>query len=120
MSDHVQQHAPFSSRPVYQDKTERHTLLQFVWRLLPSPISEPSVHLGLRRHQILEFGMQGLSPVREAVFLAENVGSPNDIENDPLTKARIPAFAQALADLGWTYGRNVRIDLRWTGDDTIR
>jgi putative tryptophan/tyrosine transport system substrate-binding protein len=44
---------------------------------------------------------------------------PND-ENDPLAKARISAFAQALADLGWTDGRNVRIDLRWTGDDTNR
>jgi putative tryptophan/tyrosine transport system substrate-binding protein len=41
-------------------------------------------------------------------------------ENDPLAKARISAFAQALADLGWTDGRNVRIDLLWTGDDTNR
>jgi putative tryptophan/tyrosine transport system substrate-binding protein len=41
-------------------------------------------------------------------------------ENDPLSKARISAFAQALADLGWTDARNVRIDLRWTGDDTNR
>jgi putative tryptophan/tyrosine transport system substrate-binding protein len=38
-------------------------------------------------------------------------------ENHPLAKARISAFAQALADLGWTDGGNVRIDLRWTGDD---
>ena len=29
------------------------------------------------------------------------------------------AFAQALADLGWTDGRNVRVDLRWYGDDII-
>ena len=32
-------------------------------------------------------------------------------ENDPLAKARISAFTQTLADLGWTDGRNVRIDL---------
>jgi putative tryptophan/tyrosine transport system substrate-binding protein len=38
-------------------------------------------------------------------------------ENDPEAKARISAFTQALADLGWTDGRNVRIDLRWTGGD---
>ena len=25
-----------------------------------------------------------------------------------------------LADLGWTDGRNVRMDLRWGGDDTNR
>jgi hypothetical protein len=36
-------------------------------------------------------------------------------ENDPLPKPRIFAFTQALADLGWTNGRNVRIDLRWSG-----
>ena len=39
-------------------------------------------------------------------------------ENDTLAKDRISAFAQALADLGWTVGRNVRIELRWTGGDT--
>jgi putative ABC transport system substrate-binding protein len=33
-------------------------------------------------------------------------------ENDPLEKPRISAFTQALAALGWTDGRNVRIDLR--------
>src|SRR6516162_9789634 len=36
------------------------------------------------------------------------------------TKARISAFTQALADLGWTEGRNVRIDLRWAGADINR
>jgi ABC-type uncharacterized transport system substrate-binding protein len=41
-------------------------------------------------------------------------------ENDPLTKLRVSAFTQALADLGWTDGRNVRIDLRWGGDDPNR
>jgi putative ABC transport system substrate-binding protein len=39
-------------------------------------------------------------------------------ENDPLTKAYLSAFTQALADLGWTNDRNVRMDLRWHGDDT--
>jgi putative ABC transport system substrate-binding protein len=41
-------------------------------------------------------------------------------ENDPEGKRRYSAFTQALADLGWTDGRNVRIDLRWGGDDTNR
>ena len=41
-------------------------------------------------------------------------------EDDPLAKARISAFTQALADLGWTDGRNVRMDLRWGGDDSNR
>jgi putative ABC transport system substrate-binding protein len=38
-------------------------------------------------------------------------------ENDAEGKRRFTAFAQALADLGWTDGRNVRIDLRWYGND---
>jgi putative ABC transport system substrate-binding protein len=41
-------------------------------------------------------------------------------ENDPVVKPRISAFTQAFADLGWTDGRNVRMDLRWAGDDTNR
>ena len=41
-------------------------------------------------------------------------------ENDPVTKPRVSAFTQALAELGWTDGRNVRIDLRSAGDDINR
>src|ERR1700752_1643005 len=41
-------------------------------------------------------------------------------ENDPDGKRRYSAFTQALADLGWTDGRNVRIGLRWGGGDTNR
>ena len=41
-------------------------------------------------------------------------------ENDPLAKARLSAFTQALAGLGWTDGRNVRMDLRWYGADANR
>ena len=38
-------------------------------------------------------------------------------ETDPVGKANISAFAQALADLGWI---DVRIDVRWGGGDTDR
>ena len=38
-------------------------------------------------------------------------------ENDPEQKRRRSAFTQALADLGWSDGRNIRMDLRWTGAD---
>ena len=34
-------------------------------------------------------------------------------EDDPELRRRYSAFMQALADLGWTDGRNVRMDLRW-------
>jgi len=38
-------------------------------------------------------------------------------EKDPVIKSRISAFTQALAELGWTNGRNVRMDLRWGHGD---
>jgi putative ABC transport system substrate-binding protein len=41
-------------------------------------------------------------------------------ENDPLAKATVSAFTQALAGLGWVEGRNVRMDLRWGRGDANR
>ena len=41
-------------------------------------------------------------------------------ENDPEGQVRIAAFLQGLAQLGWTDGRNVRIDTRWTAGDADR
>jgi putative ABC transport system substrate-binding protein len=41
-------------------------------------------------------------------------------ENDPVWKRSLSAFTQALAGLGWTDGRNVRMDLRRFGDDINR
>jgi putative tryptophan/tyrosine transport system substrate-binding protein len=44
------------------------------------------------------------------------------LNDDPEYQARIVAFQQALALLGWTDGRNVQIDIRWatTNADEIR
>jgi putative ABC transport system substrate-binding protein len=41
-------------------------------------------------------------------------------ENDPVRNTQFSAFAQALADLGWTDGRNVRMDVRWYSDNINR
>jgi putative ABC transport system substrate-binding protein len=41
-------------------------------------------------------------------------------ENDPVWKPRLSAFTQALAALGSTDGRNVRMDLRWAGGERSR
>jgi putative tryptophan/tyrosine transport system substrate-binding protein len=41
--------------------------------------------------------------------------------DDPEYQARMAAFQQALAQLGWTDGRNLRIDIRWaTNADDLR
>src|SRR5215467_894427 len=41
-------------------------------------------------------------------------------ETDPVRKTYASAFTQALAALGWTNRRNLRMDLRWGGDDSNR
>jgi putative tryptophan/tyrosine transport system substrate-binding protein len=42
--------------------------------------------------------------------------------DDPENQTRIGAFHQGLAALGWTDGRNLRVDTRWatTNADDIR
>jgi len=42
----------------------------------------------------------------------------SQVANDADSLAQIGAFTQALQRLGWTDGRNVRIDTRWGGGDT--
>lgn len=41
-------------------------------------------------------------------------------EDDPESRIRIAAFEAALSKLGWTAGRNIRIDYRWYGGQTER
>ena len=38
---------------------------------------------------------------------------PGPAADDAEFQARVAAFLQALAQSGWTIGRNVRIDTRW-------
>ncbi|HVI66752.1 MAG TPA: ABC transporter substrate-binding protein, partial [Bradyrhizobium sp.] len=37
--------------------------------------------------------------------------------DDPAGQVRLAAFLQGLQQLGWTDGRNVRIDARWAAGD---
>ena len=41
-------------------------------------------------------------------------------QNDPAAKTFLIAFTQALLDLGWTDGRNARLDVRWGRGDANR
>jgi putative ABC transport system substrate-binding protein len=62
----------------------------------------------------LAAGAQPTSQTRHlAMYLAHR-------EDDPQGRARVVAFQQALADLGWIEGRNLQIEWRWTGGDIAR
>jgi len=41
-------------------------------------------------------------------------------ETDPVAMAQLSGFIQGLAQLGWTDGRNVRMDVRWTAGSVDR
>ena len=41
-------------------------------------------------------------------------------ENDPEAQRLVATFREGLAQLGWTDGRNLRIDYRWSGGDVDR
>jgi putative ABC transport system substrate-binding protein len=44
----------------------------------------------------------------------------NRVAGDPEEQARLAVFLQRLQELGWTDGRNVRIDYRWAAADANR
>src|SRR5262245_62066024 len=44
----------------------------------------------------------------------------NAVADDPTGQARIAAFQQTLEQLGWSEGRNMRIDIRWGGNNVER
>jgi putative ABC transport system substrate-binding protein len=39
----------------------------------------------------------------------------NSLANESQSQARLAAFSQGLLQLGWTEGRNIRMDIRWAG-----
>jgi putative ABC transport system substrate-binding protein len=63
----------------------------------------------LRRREFLA-GLGGAAawPLAARRSRATACGASALLVYDPLTKSELSAFTQALADLGWTDGRNVR------------
>jgi putative tryptophan/tyrosine transport system substrate-binding protein len=78
-----------------------------------------------RREFIAGLGSAAVWPVVALAQQRERVGrvgvlSSND-ENDASARATLlAAFTQALAELGWTEGRNLRMDIRWTAGSIER
>jgi putative tryptophan/tyrosine transport system substrate-binding protein len=78
-----------------------------------------------RREFIARLGSAAAWPPAARAQQAERVRRigvliPIGGENDPEYRRRLSALTQALADLGWTDGRNVRMDIRSGGGDTNR
>jgi putative ABC transport system substrate-binding protein len=68
-----------------------------------------------RRAFLIAFGSAAVSiPLVARAQQAERVRRVGVLmpwpQNQPNTQARVRAFAQALARLGWVEGRNIRID----------
>src|SRR5690348_1799403 len=94
--------------------------------------------------RVLSFWSQALEPCavnrRELIMLlggavatwpravrAQQIGSVRRVgvligfaESDPSVRSWLAAFRDALTKLGWTEGSNLRIELRWAGDDPDR
>src|SRR5262249_25383881 len=48
------------------------------------------------------------------------IGVLMGVADDAEGQARVKGLQRGLQELGWTEGRNVRIDYRWTGGDVTR
>ena len=75
----------------------------------------------MRRREFIKAvaGLPGLFPL--AVSAQQGVRHIgilfNCLENDPETVLRLAAFRQALGELGWTFGANLRVDVRYGTDN---
>jgi putative ABC transport system substrate-binding protein len=78
----------------------------------------------LRREFIVGLGIAAAWPLAARAQRGDRVRRIGVLmggdENDLAWKNRLSAFTQALADLGWTDGRDVRMDVRWAGGDNNR
>jgi putative ABC transport system substrate-binding protein len=80
------------------------------------------MRIGLRRREFIA-GLGGAA----AWQLAARAQQPqrmrrigvlmNLTADDPESVDRVATFAQGLAELGWTIGRNVQVDIRWAVGD---
>jgi putative ABC transport system substrate-binding protein len=76
----------------------------------------------LRRDFIAVLGSAAVTLARSAsaqnLVASRRIGVLMSVnENDPEGQAQFSGFRQRLAELGWTDGRNLRMEVRWGGSD---
>jgi len=78
----------------------------------------------MKRRQFMTFlaGMAaGLPRAGHATDSLRRIGVLMGVDGaDAAAQARVAAFREALAELGWTEGRNLLIDVRWAAGDVQR
>src|SRR5262249_20276502 len=76
-----------------------------------------------RREFITVLGGAAAWPLAAGAQQAERMrrlGVLMSIGDDPEGKAQLSGFVQGLAEIGWTDGRNLRMEIRWGGGDIDR
>ncbi len=80
----------------------------------------------MRRREFVAL-VSGAAAVWPIATRAQQTGSVRRVgvligfaETDPAVQSWLGAFRGALANLGWTEGRNLKIEVRWAGDDPDR
>jgi len=82
--------------------------------------------LGIRRREFITLlgGAAAAWPLAARAQPANRIRRVGVLEgtaaDDPESLARIGAFLQGLQELGWTDGRNVRIEYRWGSGNAER
>jgi putative tryptophan/tyrosine transport system substrate-binding protein len=80
-----------------------------------------AIHIG-RRQFIIVLGGAAAWPLAVRAQQAEQIRRIAMLSgltaSDPEAQARIAAFHQGLKEVGWTAGRTLHIDFRWSSGDT--
>jgi putative ABC transport system substrate-binding protein len=90
----------------------------------PQPEGHMASHIGRRKFLATLGGAAAAWPVAARAQQPERMRRigvlMSAVEGDQRGLESITAFAQGLAELGWTVGRNVRIEYRWGAGDLDR
>src|SRR5262245_61918978 len=90
----------------------------------PQPEGRMASYIGRRKFLAALGGAAVTWPLAARAQQSERVRRIGVLTNlagdDPEGQVRLTAFAQALAQLGWTVGQNLRIEHRWAAGDAER
>src|SRR5262245_28846147 len=90
----------------------------------PQPEGHMASHIGRRKFLATLGGAAAAWPLRARAQQPDRMRRIGVLMNltadDPESQRRVVAFVQQLQQLGWTDGRNLRLDARWSAGDAER